>query len=249
MTFCFVLIGESFRLGYQGSRDVGRPHAYRGQMLASQSHLEFIKYMQDTRNLTCDVILNTISTPYDDDLRHIYAPLRATFHKTFPSPDENSLSVVTLPDKQYDFIFYLRLDLYLKPDFKTVFPVDYSKIYFPCICYTKGNAHIQDACCPRVNDTMCIMPTLIPGFRLCHAAWSHLVHIHHIPQHAIATLLATYHDSDSSKDWNPLYRMIGRPETKNWFSKNLIPKNDHLHTGQPSSRAKVLPSASHQTPR
>ena len=33
-------------------------------------------------------------------------------------------------------------------------------------------------------------------------------------------MINTFHDSDSQKDWNPLYYMVNREQTQNWHDKD-----------------------------
>tara|TARA_Y100000741_G_C18219189_1_gene545108 strand:- start:1114 stop:1323 length:210 start_codon:yes stop_codon:yes gene_type:complete len=35
----------------------------------------------------------------------------------------------------------------------------------------------------------------------------------------ISVIIKTFHDSDSQKDWNPIYKIVNRPESKKWYSK------------------------------
>jgi len=51
------------------------------------------------------------------------------------------------------------------------------------------------------------------------------VHLHHdcyeeYPTYMpVGFMVATYHDSDSEKDWNPIYKIVNRPETTTWASE------------------------------
>ena len=38
----------------------------------------------------------------------------------------------------------------------------------------------------------------------------------------LGTIINTYHDSDSSKDYNPLYYIVNRPENIIWHSEGDI---------------------------
>jgi len=38
----------------------------------------------------------------------------------------------------------------------------------------------------------------------------------------IDVMINTYHDSDSSKDFNPLYTIVNRNKTNKWYSPNEI---------------------------
>jgi hypothetical protein len=234
MKFCFVLTGESFRRGGQRSRLRGTNDTFTPQMTACQSHMNFIKYMKDTRKWDCDVVINTMSTPYDKDLANVYTPyvVAQSFHTALPGYGENSLSMkigyMIENIDQYDFVFIARIDLCFKSQLKTAFPQNVTeKIYYPSVCFLLNNSNKQDRCCPRVSDTMFLLPRKY--FHILtsdvsymgHDGWCRLHHLSSIPQTDLDVIVKTFHDSDTYKDWNPLYRIVGRPETKNWYSKGF----------------------------
>ena len=48
MKGCLILFGECFRLGSQNSRNRGSQNSYDEQIKAAQSHINFIKSIQNT---------------------------------------------------------------------------------------------------------------------------------------------------------------------------------------------------------
>lgn len=142
---------------------------------------------------------------------------------------------------QYDFILFIRIDLCLKPFFTAVF--DYHQctkcIIFPSICFVLHNYHVNFDGTPRVSDTMLVIPNtffhlLYPrvAFSLYHDTWSQL-HELGIEDEHIDLIVNTYHDSDSEKDWNPLYYICNRPESSTWHSVDYFvgesKKMVHIH--------------------
>ena len=67
-----LFLGESFRYGGQGSRYVGVPESYQGQIDACKTHINFIKYSIEKYNIDIDVFISTYETQYTNDLLNIY---------------------------------------------------------------------------------------------------------------------------------------------------------------------------------
>lgn len=130
----------------------------------------------------------------------------------------------------YDFVFFLRIDLVLKPLFAShVFRLDSEKILFPCACFIHwpGHAGVWHKCVdgsPRIADVMSIVPRKFYAHMhgamnsFGHETWSHLAREHGMGKDQMGFLLRTYHDSDSYKDWNPIYFISDRPEHGTWYS-------------------------------
>lgn len=245
-TFCLALYGESFRSLHHGPRAIGRPESFEYQIHAAKQHVEFAKHIRDAYDMDCEVMISTMSTPFDGDLLKEYTqggllPVASvTFHTTYPSNCTNSLAkaiFVALADQQpakhYAFVVFVRIDLMLKRymwDAK-VFPTLSvpDKIYFSSVIFTLNNYHIQDKCCPRINPIITIFPARLmhilwdPYFVFEHESWQVLVHYFELnPVRDMGFLLDTLHDSDSLKDWNPLYKMTGRPETNTWHTEGFV---------------------------
>ena len=121
-----LLLGESFRMGGQHSRDRGNDDAYDEQMKACESHVDFMHGLVQRFKLeSLQVYIGTYRTKFDEDLIGFYKTqlvgnlflddvigLNNLFHKCI-TDIENI--------EQYDFILYLRIDLCLKERFKEVF--------------------------------------------------------------------------------------------------------------------------------
>jgi hypothetical protein len=232
-----LFIGESFRSGSQGTRIRGRELSYEGQIKACNSHIDFFQYLLNTHhNLEIDVSISTYTTKFDNDLLQIYDKyliqkniyndvigLDNLFHKAVNSIDNIN---------NYNFILYLRIDLFIKEHFYTVFNPYWQTIRFPTICWFRD---CRSGKYPRVNDNLLFIPqkyfTYIDKITIGHEAWYYI--IERCKSNYIETrralnyddldsMINTYHDSDSEKDNNPLYYIVNRPENPHWHSEGLI---------------------------
>jgi hypothetical protein len=228
----FVLIGESFRTGGQFSRIKGNKSSYSDQMAAVDSVLTSIKLLEKKFNVHVGVSLGTYFTQYTSDLVKAYSGrlvgkpdirdsnTTAGLNPFFQTAIERATGPNQTLEELYDFIFYCRIDLFLKPTFHAVLDLSWSNIRFPFICWkrsaTTRNHH------PRVSDAMLFFPShyfkYMAQFVIGHDAWSNAVTHLSLTYDDMDVMITTFHDSDSQKDWNPLYRVVNRPESISWSS-------------------------------
>jgi hypothetical protein len=223
-----IIIGESFRLGSQETRVRGVPESYDQQINACNSHIKFLNNLKNKFNCDASVYLSTYDTKYNDNLLEIYKDYLVG-HKIYETliglPKLFKNSVMDNKDnlQNYDFIFYLRIDLFLKDHFIDIFDPNWNTIKFPTICWIKFNTHKGK---PRVNDVMLFIPKkffdYLDNIPICHEAWYILTNELHISDNDMDVMINTYHDSDSEKDFNPLYYIVNRPESTTWHSENEI---------------------------
>ena len=223
-----LFIGESFRTGSQYSRIIGENNSYNEQIKGSNTHIEFIENLITKFNLnSISVFVSTYHTQFTDELLKIYDKYlinnkiyndRIGLNNLF----NNSLKEIKDINK-YDFIMYIRIDLYLKPFFMDIFNPTINKILFPSICYLPHHKAFDD---PRVNDTMLFIPNkyynYIKNIQLGHDTWYILIKDTNLKYDDLDVILNTYHDSDSEKDFNPIYYIVNRIENKTFHSKNYI---------------------------
>jgi hypothetical protein len=55
-----------------------------------------------------------------------------------------------------------------------------------------------------------------------HNTWETLIEENDLTYDDIDTMINTYHDSDSEKDYNPFYYIVNRPSTDEWYTKGEI---------------------------
>ena len=124
---------------------------------------------------------------------------------------------------KYDFILYVRIDLFLKEHFMETFNPSINMILFPTICW---RVLYKCESNPRINDTLLFVPkkyyTYINKIVICHEAWHLLMNQTELTYNDLDTMIHTYHDSDSFKDYNPLYYIVNRPETKVFHSEGHV---------------------------
>lgn len=237
MKFAIIFIGESFRQGNQGCRTIGTPQSFEPQRQACESHRRWLAQYSPNE---CDVYVSTVETCYTQDLIEWYRETKCLVNYITVKPHMSSFQLhfqnaVQMIKQEYEFVFIIRIDLVLKKYFCDIWKRAFNKnilqekIVFPSICWTRNNSHIYRMK-PRVNDTMmCIPKRYISLFKqnklvLCHEAWYIILFINalEVTDEDFALLLDTFHDSDSYKDWNPIYYFCGRPESQEHFSKGFV---------------------------
>jgi hypothetical protein len=228
MNGLIIFLGESFRLGQQNTRCRGGTESFVEQIKACNSHIDFIEHIICKHSLnSISVFISTYNTEFDDDLLSIYKKyligkelyddvigLENLFRK--------SINKVENIDS-YDFVLYIRIDLFLKEHFKEIFDPTINMILFPTICFIhehKYNNH------PRVNDTMLFIPkkyfAYLNKMSIGHSAWHDLVVCEDLTYDDMDTMIETYHDSDSYKDLNPIYYIVNRNQSNDFHSKGHI---------------------------
>ena len=69
MNGLIIFVGESFRLGTQGTRNIGSEQSYSEQINACNSHINFIQHiMQKFQLNSIALFLSSYNTQYDNDL-------------------------------------------------------------------------------------------------------------------------------------------------------------------------------------
>jgi hypothetical protein len=228
-----LVIGESFRAGSQFSRHIGADVSVPEQVAACESHVRLMDALVDLQSY---VFLHTYDTLHSAQLRRIYgerlcgcALLPAHANVTPRGPFDHLRRALTLlpagwPDT-FDAVFVLRVDLLFKEPLDMVAThlrlacsVDARKILYPSICFLPQ--HTTHKGLPRVNNMFAVVPryrfdVLLGGEVdvVAHESWAAL------PPGAADVMLDTYHDSDSQKDRNPVYRVVNRPEHAVWHSR------------------------------
>jgi hypothetical protein len=217
MKGCIILFGESFRLGGQFNRNTGSNESYGPQIEAANSHINFMKDLNG-KGVNLDVCISSYKTKFTDDLINVYKDflIRNDFYEHLMGCENlihNAINKISNIE-QYDFLLIMRIDLYLKKKFTEIFNSRWDKILWPSICnkpYHKCGIH------PRVNDMMIFVPKkyysdVAHFHKLSHYQWAYLVEHTTLKYDCLDTMINTFHDSDSAKDFNPLYFIVNRHE-------------------------------------
>lgn len=223
-----ILFGESFRLGGQGTRCRGDDSSFDGQVSAALTHIKFIESLKK-KNINMKVSINSYTTKFDNHLINIYNDflINYLFYKNLIGQTNLIHNCIDKIDNinQYDFILCMRIDLFLKDNFIEIFNPYSDKILFPSICFKPRHKY---GIHPRVNDMMFFIPKkyfdFIKKIQICHESWFQLIEWHKLNYDEIDTMLNTFHDSDSAKDFNPLYFIVNRPINQIHHTKDLFNK-------------------------
>jgi hypothetical protein len=226
-----MLLGESFRLGGQGTRSRGDDRSYPEQINACKTHIKLIEKMKG-QGCDMDVILSSYTTKFDKNLLDIYNNYIVDYKFYNDCIGMHNLFHTTLErvnTEKYDFILYIRVDLYLKDMFIDIFNPSWKTIHVPSICfvpYHRENGH------PRINNMMLFIPKkyfnylkdiyLLPLGDDGHLLWGHLMNKTDLTYDDLDAMINTFHDSDSAKDYNPMYYIVNRPQQTIFHSQGYI---------------------------
>lgn len=235
----FIIIGECFRDGGQHTRNKETGFGIMQQYKACCSHKNFF----DSLKIDYDVVINTYNVMNQELLVDIYDNYCNKFIFNSDLDDLNNFENISsnrliknnnifknikliglsklfnqcikeYHNEDYDFVFYFRIDLFLKDNFIETFNVNWNKIMFPSICIKPF--HVNQLDDDRVNDTMMFIPKkynmVLKNIEISHNSVSFLKSAYKLNMNMIDYMLSTYHDSDSAKHWNPLYYIAGRHE-------------------------------------
>lgn len=216
-----ILLGESFRSGGQHTRERGNPSSVKEQMDACKSHLRFMKSFVD---VNWKVRIFTYSTNYDSLIYNNYKNIEiCEFIKSEPIGLQNLYNMSIKQIKNYDFVLVCRIDLYLKDMFIYKFNYKWNEVRYPFICWTAGGGNVTTDYQPRVSDTIIFIPKKINlnDINISHEGWYEFIKKGYTVDN-IDVMINSFHDSDSAKDYNPLYYIVNRNQTNNWSSKGQV---------------------------
>jgi hypothetical protein len=225
MKGCIILFGESFRLGGQFTQNRGSNESYHEQIKACLSHVHFIK------KFNMDIFISSYKTKFMNHLIHVYKHnlLGYDFYNELIG-QENLIkhALHKICSDNYDFLFIMRIDLFIKPKLIEIFDPYGDKILWPSICFKpfhKCGIH------PRVNDVMMFIPkkyykylNYIHYHPDGHNQWKYFIENTDLTYDDLDTMMNTYYDSDSSKDLNPIYYIVNRPESTMHHTNEIFNK-------------------------
>jgi len=229
MKALLILFGESFRLGGYGNRNRGSNESYIEQINAAKSHILFLEELKK-KECSTDVYISSYNTKFDKDLEYVYNNflLKSDFYENLIGANKlihNAIDNITNIE-QYNFVLFMRIDLYLKNEFINIFDINWDKILFPCICY---KPHHKCGIHPRNNDMMIYIPKKYYNYiknidyaRDSHGMWNRFINETDLKYDDLDTMINTFHDSDSEKDFNPLYYIVNRKKTDIFHSEGHI---------------------------
>ena len=225
--FALIIRGEAFRKGHQHNRNDGMSEAYDEQKSACMTHVELIRSIESS-GYDVDIYIDTYKTQYDNDLLGWYGEnvKGSRFHTskfaTQRALIKDSIEMLGATLNTYDALMVLRIDLFLKEKFIEEYNPNTDTIQFPFVMWSL-NMRTPDGN-PMITDTIFHFPRA--HYDKLHGlyegkSWGDSNHafldIIPLEYETGYSLMTKYlHDSDSAKDFNPFYKMIGRPESEKW---------------------------------
>jgi hypothetical protein len=220
-----VYYGGSFREGNIGSTTTDTDYGYEAQKNASITHAK-LKRVLNKKGFQTDIIINTRHTDYKKELMKWYNPFDIIINNIplkLHGKDYMIQSAIKNIDKlnkqDYDFILFIRIDLFLKPEFYNVLNTESDKINFLANNYSPKNCNNKQKGSPEIVDLFIFIPKkyyyiLDNKFNLNHDSWSYYKKNYKLSDSDMAFMSDMMFDSNSSIDKNPFYVMSSRDENK-----------------------------------
>lgn len=220
---------------------MGLENSYNEQKLATNTHLEYIDYLKN-QGYGVDVLVGTYETQYTQDLLSWYKTRTSKLEAKLFDFTPNSETFLEKPsgapgyglsrmfqltlDKInldcYDFIVYIRVDVVIKNInlFISKLNIQTKRLLLgfnlmdPYLAY--GGLH------PFPTDMIMFVPNNLfskidfSNIEIFHSIWKWFAEKCNLTENDIGYIIDTMHDSDSAKDWNPLYRLANRFSVSKW---------------------------------
>lgn len=229
--FLLLITGETYRHGPQMTRGRGGQESYKLQMLATESHINFVKFIKLKYDLDCDIICNfyTLSDDYDENLLEKYSNYSIFTHFNSSLLGEDNIINQSIKFanhnnlNNYKFVLSIRPDHYLKEYFNFIFNPYSNKVLFS---FFSTPVSISD------------LPSFINNqfLHIDHNIWftpskyySKLIDNQIFKRHEsyclcrsnnidVDVMINTIHSSSTDLTWNPLFYQVGRKKEtyENW---------------------------------
>lgn len=216
-----VTRGMSFREGIRGSAMYGSETAIDSQKEATLSHSKLFHTLKDNYNLDLKFHLDTVSTNHN----HLFKEWLKDCNPTFNFTEHRDATQIQNFNRiikniggiwSYNFIIICRNDIYLKDELINLISPNDNSFRYPFVLWYKDRKFKKNT--PKISDTFFFFPRRY--YRLFDAFSEEVGHFHEVLflmrqmdsmlEHS--PYINTYHDADSSCDFNPLYRMVSRNE-------------------------------------
>ena len=171
-----IIVGEHGRTGGIASRVRGQREAYFEQRLASESHVDLLWHLARRDGFVCDVVVQSVATPYSGALCEWYArgPGSLLACEFFPEPvgstgcitaagDRTALNA-TFDSEPYPWLLLVRADHILKRLLRAVFDPRTTRITYTSPAQLDFNAQVSaDVFRPNGGRTW---PAIKPGLSI-----------------------------------------------------------------------------------
>jgi hypothetical protein len=233
MNKCLVcIIGECFREGHNQSRITDTQYGYTQQKESTQSHINLINKIKKL-GYHVDIGINTYNTNYKNELLNwypniIYSNFTNENYGYYQNVVHHSLQNIfnNININDYQFIFIIRFDLFIKETLINIFNPNWSNIMYPFAVYMEYSPFQF----PFVSDTMCFIPKKYFNqivnhtyHLLTHHCWRDLINNGFVLDD-FDVMINTLHNPNTDTEKNPLYIINCRPEFQNHFLQGIYDK-------------------------
>jgi hypothetical protein len=217
--------GGSFREGNIGSTKRDSKYGYDAQKNTSISHAK-LKQVLNEKGYQTDILISTRNTKYSNYLDSWYEPYHMIINKMSEKIHGKDYMIKATVDNinklnkfEYDFILFVRIDLFLKPDFFEVLDTETNKISFLANNYNPKNCNHRHKDSPEVVDLFVLIPKkyyyiLDSKFSLNHDSWNYLKRQYKLTDDDMTFMSNLMFDSNSTIDQNQYNVMSSRKENK-----------------------------------
>lgn len=219
-----VIIGESFRSGGNGSRNVGQQETVEEQKKAIDSHIRFIKAIQNKYNIDIDVVLHTAYTPYINDVYQWYTSnTNVIGYNIVPKgiglTNAFRFSLSSQKDvKHYQSVICFRIDVFLREYIDEIFNPLTGKII-----YTWRSASSLTKILTVNHSFFCLPQKFLAYLKYDFSKlWvTHDMITKFLPYKDDEPLIYTRHTAATERGWNPLLYIVNRHESLNWMPNDF----------------------------
>jgi len=240
-----VYYGGGFRDGPNLSSIQDTVKGYNNQFYASKSHIKLNKVITD-KGYDMDSLVCSYHSKYESQFKLWYNPfdiILNTIKVNGKSTDgRDSLikncikNMNELKMEEYDFVLFIRIDLFLKRDFFDLLNLKSEKVQFLAHNFYTGHCGFTDKKDPEVVDLILFVPKkhfhiLDSKFKLNHNAWTYYKKQYNLTNDDLGFMTDKRFDSNSYLDLNPFYVISGRPENKKQHTAEKTNPEDYGNKG------------------
>ena len=228
--------GAAFREGGNGSTISDTQYGYKTQKNTSLTHAKLKKVLNE-RGYQTDILVNTRNTIYGDELEAWYNPYRIVINRLSKRINGRDVMISStieninqLNKDEYEFILFVRIDLFLKPEFFEVLDTESDKINFLANNFDPKDCNNYKNNNPKIVDLFIFVPKkyfhiLDKNFKINHESWNDLKKKYKLTDNDMKFMSNKMFDSNSYMDNNPYYFMSSRKENQISHATKLFEKN------------------------
>lgn len=240
-----VYYGGGFRDGPNLSSIQDTVKGYNNQLYASKSHIKLNKVLTE-KGYDIDSLVCSYHSKYESQFKIWYNPfdiILNTIKVRGKSTDgRDSLikncikNMNELKMDQYDFVLFVRIDLFLKKEFFDVLDLKSDKVKFLAHNFYTGHCGFTEKKDPEVVDMILYVPKkhfniLDENFILNHKAWTYYKKQYKLTNDDLGFMTDKRFDSNTYLDLNPFYVISGRPENKKEHTTEKTNPEDYGNKG------------------